>query len=127
MTTVYVGGPMRGHRHFNFPAFDEAARLLRDRGWDVLNPAEHDREGGFDETLNSLDGFDLDAAMAWDLDAIGRSDAVVFLPGWEHSQGCAIEYEHARRLGRTVYAITVDDARPFGYFLDILHIGREAA
>lgn len=94
---------MRGHNHFNFEAFDDAAKHLRAFGYHVLSPAEHDRATGFDETLNTLEGFDLDAAMAWDLRAVEESDLVAFLSGWRSSEGCRIEYEHARRLGRPVY------------------------
>ena len=35
---------MRSLPEFNFPAFHEAAKDLRGRGFVVLNPAEHDEE-----------------------------------------------------------------------------------
>lgn len=96
---AYVAGPMRGYDQFNFPAFDHCAKVLRSRGWEVRSPAEHDRDGGFDETRNSLDGFDLRAAMRWDLESVCWADAVVLLPGWEKSSGVAIELTAARAIG----------------------------
>jgi hypothetical protein len=82
---------MRGYKHFNFPAFDEAAACLRSHGWTVVSPAEHDRADGFDETKESLEGFDMRGALAWDLDQVVHADAVVLLPGWEDSVGVRAE------------------------------------
>lgn len=102
---VYVAGPMRGLPEFNFPAFDWAATILRSHGHDVVNPAEHDRENGFNpagmtgnEDLTEH-GFDLRAALAWDLDQITRCDAVFFLDGWQQSSGARAEYALAQALG----------------------------
>lgn len=100
----YLAGPMTGIHHFNFPAFDEATAAIRGMGHQVWSPAEHDRLNGFDETLNSLDDFDLKAAMAWDLDVIlNHVDAVALLPGWEKSKGTAVELAVARAVGREVW------------------------
>ncbi len=100
--TVYIAGPMRGYDQFNFPSFDAAAAKLRADGWIVLNPAEHDRESGFDETLNNLDGFDMRKAFRWDMNAILRSDAIYMLPGWEKSSGATIEKQVAEFVGSEV-------------------------
>jgi hypothetical protein len=43
-----LGGPMRRKKHFNFPAFDDAAMRLCRTGLEVFNPAEHDVNGGLD-------------------------------------------------------------------------------
>jgi hypothetical protein len=89
--SVYLAGPMSGLDKFNFPAFVAAAADLRQRGFDVASPAEHDLETGFNPTLNSLDGFNPETAMRWDLGKVFDLDAVVVLPGWETSRGAAIE------------------------------------
>ena len=99
MKTLYVAGPMRGYKDFNFPAFDAAADRLRADGWRVLNPAEHDRNGGFDETLNTLDGFDMHDAFRWDIEAVLASDAIYMLAGWENSHGANIEHSVAKAIG----------------------------
>ncbi len=104
----YLAGPMRGHDQFNFPAFDVCAAELRAVGHEVLSPAEHDREVGFDETLNTLDGFDMRAALMWDIEAVCASECVWVLPGWEASAGCAVEVAAARMLGIPVYSVSVE-------------------
>jgi hypothetical protein len=123
MTTIYLGGPMRGYSQFNFKEFDRVGAILREHGYDVLSPAEHDRETGFDETLNSLDGFDLEEAMLWDLAAVERSDSVIFLHGWQKSEGCRMEYEHAKKHKKFVYEFT-DGQLPGGFSLQsVLSLG----
>jgi hypothetical protein len=89
--TGYLLGPMRGIPDFNFPAFDRAAKLLRADGHKVISPAEHDRQDGFDETNNDLTGFDMRAAILWDLEQIVNSECVWRLPGWQNSSGCKVE------------------------------------
>jgi hypothetical protein len=84
---------------FNFPAFDAAAKLGRDKGYRVYSPADHDRECGFDETKNSLEGFDMRRAQLWDIEAITKSDAIALLPGWEKSTGASVEATIANWLG----------------------------
>jgi hypothetical protein len=103
VTKLYIAGPMRGYDQFNFPAFDRAARLLRDRFHTVINPAELDRELGFDETLNELGNFNLKAAMVRDVQAIIDSDGIVLLPGWEDSEGAKFERQVAEQLGRRIF------------------------
>ena len=100
---LYLGGPMRGYPDFNFPAFDDAAARLRAGGFEVVSPAEHDREGGFDETAGSLDGFDMEAAIRWDLEQVIACDGIALLPGWEKSSGCAVELAMAKFLDKTCY------------------------
>jgi hypothetical protein len=41
---------MRNLSESNFPAFDAAARALRLRGWEVISPADLDREQGIQGT-----------------------------------------------------------------------------
>ena len=113
MTTVYLAGPMRGHDHFNFPAFDAAARhIAAALGWTVPSPADRDRDNGFDETAGTLDGFDLDAAMAHDLTWIIGADGIVLLPGWRESTGARIERLVAETCGKRVWEYHEDHVPP---------------
>lgn len=99
MTRLYLAGPMRGLPLFNFPAFDTAAALLREAGFDVFNPAEHDRE-----TI-ALDGrtiaeLTIRECMAVDTAWIcANADGVAYLPGSHRSKGALAEIALAEALG----------------------------
>ena len=109
--TIYIAGPMRGYKHYNFPAFDAARDRLIVAGFDVISPADLDREAGhhFNDVPEDYDwstvpaSFSLLAAVRRDLDAILRSNAICMLPGWENSKGATAELAVARWLGLTVY------------------------
>jgi hypothetical protein len=107
---IYIAGPMRGIRLYNFPAFDDAAERLFNQGWDPVNPADIDRDCGFDpeslpanhdwgtlpETLNLRD------IIRRDVDAIFGCDAVYVLPGYERSRGSKAEIALAEWLNLEV-------------------------
>ena len=100
--SCYLAGPMRNLPRYNFDAFDAAAYALRQDGWTVQSPAEHDRSMGFNPD-GSLDGFDLSAAMAWDLQQVLDTDCIIILPGWESSTGCHYELSVCHALGKPVF------------------------
>ena len=99
---IYVAGPMRGYPNFNFPAFDAAAAKLRDEGWEVVSPAEHDRSEGFDESKGEVDSAFLVKAFTWDVEQILAADAVYFLPGWQASEGATLEHAVAQSTGKKI-------------------------
>lgn len=100
---LYLSGPMTGLPALNFPAFDQAAALLRGHGLDVVNPAE----------VNP------DATKPWsqclreDIKALCDCDAIVLLPGWAHSKGAHLELHVAHRLGLDVHTLqeVLDECR----------------
>lgn len=106
MTKVYTVGPMTGYQEFNFPAFDQAAAKYRALGYEVINPAEHDREQGLDVTgmtgdPRELEGrFDLKEALLWDLHQAADADGIILLPGWSRSSGARAELALAAALGK---------------------------
>lgn len=102
---IYLAGPMRNYPLWNFPAFEEGAKVLRAMGHDVISPAEHDIACGFDPCSETLDGFDLKAAFRWDLEQVMAADAVVCLPGWEKSKGATAEASVAVAIGTPVYEL----------------------
>lgn len=110
---------MRNYDRFNFPAFDAATARLRAAGHEVRSPAEMDRKMGFDETRNSLDGFDLCAAFRWDIESVLWADAVVVLPGWEKSVGSGIETSVAKAIGTEIYPLD------FALLLTTVHASKE--
>lgn len=95
---AYLAGPMRQIPEFNFPAFDHYAGKLKAMGFDVINPADLDRASGFDPVNDEPDGAFLRDAMARDLMAICRCDAIALMPGWEKSDGARVELSLANVL-----------------------------
>lgn len=107
---IYIAGPMRGIKHFNFPAFDRARDSLS-MAWNVVSPADLDREIGFDEKAFPEDydwidlkkaNFSLQDAIDRDLAAIKTCDAIYMLDGWQSSNGAKAEKALAEWLGLQV-------------------------
>jgi len=100
MTKLYLAGPMQNRPKFNFPLFEEAAEVLRAKGFDILSPAELDREQGdtVAEALASDDGDITKLTSTWG-DFLSRDvkivadevGGIVFLPEWEESKGARLE------------------------------------
>ena len=105
LPTCYLSGPMTGLPYFNANAFATVAATLREAGWVVLSPAEHDDllSAVEDGDVAKLEGFSLEASMEWDIAAIDRSDVVFVMPGWEESNGATHEVAHAHSIRTPVY------------------------
>ena len=125
---IYVSGPMQAHGNYNFPLFDYVADKLRKTGHcEVFNPADHAREKiGQLEKIQKMDKADLEEAIRkilfpeqilW---ICRHADAMLMLPGWEHSGGARIEREIALyfkkpvREADTILLIDEQDARHLG-------------
>lgn len=107
---VYLAGPMTGIESWNFPAFDAAAEWLRGCGYTVVNPADLDRQAGFDGDCTAVSPTFLREAMGRDLAAICGCDGVAVLEGWQASLGACIEVALAVRLGlRILDAETLEE------------------
>lgn len=112
MAKIYLAGPMTGIPHFNYPAFNAAAAILRADGHEVFNPAEHDIETFGKDISNPTGcavqaaadhGFDRRAALKADLAWIcDHAEAIAVLPGWEQSSGARAEHALASALGLNV-------------------------
>lgn len=110
---VYLAGPMRGIKDFNFPAFFEAAAKLRADGHEVFNPAEKDvQKHGVDAlkspsgSLKTIEkkGFSLRDALGKDLAYICKhAEVVALLPGWRNSKGAKAEKATADALGLEIW------------------------
>jgi len=109
--TIYIAGPMRGIARYNFPAFDRAAEDLVKCGWQIKNPAQLDRDAGFDPVTLPSDhnwhttppGFDFPACRRRDIEAIEKSDAMYMLKGWSKSTGAQAEHAYATWMGIPIY------------------------
>jgi hypothetical protein len=85
---------MQGHDDWNYPAFHEAAKKLREASYEVINPAECGS-----------------GVMCWE-DYMRRNivdlmtcDSVAFLPGWVVSPGATIEVGLARQLNMGAWEV----------------------
>lgn len=108
---------MRGHKLYNFPAFDAAEARLRRLGYDVVNPAALDRARGIHpETFpedwdwhKTPEGFDLKAVALECLRQVSGCHGILLLDGYKESAGACSELALARWLGlRVVLAGNVD-------------------
>ena len=100
---VYVSGPMRGYAQHNFPAFDEAAKKLRAKGYNPWTPADNDRRHGIDEH-SVLSDKTIAKLILEDLHIIAEKATCVYaLPGHQDSVGCAVELALARFCGKPIY------------------------
>ena len=103
MKKIYIAGPMRGYAAYNFPAFDRAERILRNRDYHPVSPAAMDRlfEGwgaappeGIEFTQEDFKRF-----ILRDIVALMDCDAICRLPGWQDSKGAKLEIALAEFLG----------------------------
>ena len=96
--TIYLAGPMTGLPEYNFPAFREAARDLRDEGFSVFSPVETDEDlDGFDGTTPCPHTHEF--YMKRDLPWLLQCDEVRVLDGWFDSKGSISECLVARLSG----------------------------
>lgn len=103
MKRVYLSGPMTGIADHNFPAFNQAATLLRQIGFEVSNPAE----------INPDPGLSWEQCLRADIKALCDCDAMALLPGWETSRGAHLEVHVAHQLGIEIR--TLDQTILHGY------------
>lgn len=108
--TITISGGMTGIPHFNFPEFDDATFQLALQGFEVLNPAQQDRDDGFDAMAlpEDYDWFswpthlDKEATIRRDLENVFRCTHIYMLEGWENSKGARTEHALAFWLGRQI-------------------------
>lgn len=101
--TIFISGPMSGHKDFNYPAFHKAAKLLRAQHQVPFSPAHHDITG------EELTPPTADEAQSWEY-YMRRSirimlgcEAVYMLHGWETSRGARFEHGLAYMLNMTIH------------------------
>jgi hypothetical protein len=104
MMRLYLAGPMQNIPGYNFPAFETATAVLRSMGFEVISPAEKDKERNpeaYERASRSPDGVwkSEDAGgltwaqiLAEDIVIVSdQVDGLALLPGWERSSGARLE------------------------------------
>jgi len=96
--TIYIAGAMTGKECFNFESFFYWARVWRNRGWNVINPAQIDCEKMLSGWVYSPDQYN--EVLAHDLHLIEtEADAIFMMIGWGDSNGATMEFNKAEELG----------------------------
>jgi hypothetical protein len=90
---LYIAGPMTGIESRNFPAFDQADKFFRQKGYEVINPAILAGSDVPDTGVHSKHYFDM---LKRDIRLLVECDAIAMLPGWQNSKGARLEYFIAR-------------------------------
>ncbi len=99
---VYIAGPMRGIAKYNYPAFNEAAKMLRANGHEVVNPAEVSSRYADPDTIANNAAL-LRLLMDYELELLRSCDAVCLLDGWLNSEGACAEVSFAVKLGKPTW------------------------
>lgn len=105
---IYLAGPMRGYKDFNFPAFDRYRDWLEEQGISVISPADLDRAVGFNpkrSLASQQEVVSLEKCLKRDVNAICKVDAVMLMPKWEKSTGCNMELAVATFLQKPAYRL----------------------
>lgn len=108
---AYLTGPMTGYEESNHPTFNKVAKVLRDAGIDIYNPAEN-YDGAQNRTRAEY--------MAIDIPAVCNAEAVIVLPGWSESGGSNIEILTAWYCGFPVYAYRPNCKNSLGFELELI-------
>ena len=99
---LYLSGPMSGYPQENRPTFATAAAWLRQRGHDVVSPAE---------IVPTDAGATWEDCLRMDIAALITCEAIVLMRGWPQSKGARLELSEALALGMHVFALI--DAAPY--------------
>lgn len=112
---IYIAGPMQGKPLYNFPLFDEVSASLKRDGYEPVNPAELDRQAGFDPANGDVVTPEfLEQARKRDLEALLTCDGILLLPGWEGSKGARAEHAVALWAGLDAFLWIDGAAWQFG-------------
>lgn len=107
MTTYYLAGPMTGHPKHNYPAFEQAAHVLRLQGYEIKSPHELD----FSETEeNRGKTMPYNYYLRESIKLLLECDGIIMLPGWLGSGGAVIERKLADSLGMDIRIFYPEDS-----------------
>ena len=96
-TRIFIAGPMRGYENYNFKKFDHIEELLKQLGFDVVNPARISRK--FKESEVNSDIAVYNKMVDMQQDAERTCNTILLLDGWQWSEGVKLEVRTASELG----------------------------
>lgn len=96
-TRIFIAGPMRGYENYNFKKFDYIEKILKELGFDVVNPAWISRK--FKEAEVNSDIAVYNKMVDMQQEAERTCNAILLLDGWQWSKGVALEVNTASELG----------------------------
>lgn len=127
LKSVYIAGPMRGIKHYNFDAFFNAERYMERMGAAcVVNPAREDLDSGsigFDprdvdvadwNLFPGSDGDFIEVALR-DIEILSRCETICMLEGYENSAGAKAELAFAKWIGLHEVYQSVKNTGPVEY------------
>jgi hypothetical protein len=88
---IYISGPATGFPNGNQEAFEAAKTDLKAHGHDAVCPFDGEDPEKTAESLNVKYGDQYWKFLAKDILVISTVDTIVFLPGWEKSNGARLE------------------------------------
>lgn len=112
---VYIAGPMTGIELWNFPAFDEVERKLREIGVLPVSPAALDRaygahpedwKGSWSQTPEH---FNIHAVAKRDITGISEAKAIAVLEGYSNSKGTFSEVSYGEWVGVPAYEFSTGE------------------
>lgn len=90
---LYLSGKITGVKNLNKPLFNKVAKILRKRGYEVINPFDLDKLARSNKKNMTWGDY-----LRRDIPYLCICDGVVFLPGWHSSRGANLEWKVASGL-----------------------------